>query len=257
VRRGLYAEATVDAGRARFAAVLSALPSTAALSHRSAAALLGLPLLGAPATVVDVTVPGLPSRTRHGVVLHGRQLPAEAVTVTESLRTTEPLRTAVDLARVLPYPAAVCAADAALRRSGARPERLLEMLVGDRSPGSARARRVGAFCDPAAESPGESLSRVAIASHGLPAPQLQAWVGSLDEPVGRVDFLWPEHRTVGEFDGRTKYGDADALWAEKLREDRIRAAGFEVVRWTWRDAVGDFGPVADRLRAAFVRAARR
>ena len=42
----------------------------------------------------------------------------------------------------------------------------------------------------------------------------------------------------------------DAVYAEKLREDAIRAQGFAVVRWTWAD-LADFERVARRLRATF------
>ncbi len=38
--------------------------------------------------------------------------------------------------------------------------------------------------------------------------------------------------------------------AEKVREDRIRDLGLEVVRWTAADIVGDVGAVLDRLAAA-------
>jgi hypothetical protein len=41
-------------------------------------------------------------------------------------------------------------------------------------------------------------------------------------------------------------------WAEKRREDRLRAEGLSVVRWTWAD-LRDFAPVADRLREHGVR----
>ncbi|GAA4698289.1 hypothetical protein GCM10023215_40850 [Pseudonocardia yuanmonensis] len=62
---------------------------------------------------------------------------------------------------------------------------------------------------------------------------------------------------VGEFDGRVKYGrllppgqePGDAVFAEKIREDAIRAAGWTVLRWTWGE-LRDFGPVAARLRRA-------
>jgi hypothetical protein len=40
------------------------------------------------------------------------------------------------------------------------------------------------------------------------------------------------------------------VFAEKLREDAIRDAGFRVVRWIWAD-LDDFGDVVARLRAAF------
>lgn len=55
--------------------------------------------------------------------------------------------------------------------------------------------------------------------------------------VGRVDFLVGE-RVIVEFDGMVKYGGADgrrALQAEKAREDRLRAAGYVVVRLVWSD----------------------
>lgn len=51
---------------------------------------------------------------------------------------------------------------------------------------------------------------------------------------------------MGEFDGRLKYragGVRDArapeerVWAEKRREDRLRALGLRVVRWTWETAL--------------------
>lgn len=45
-------------------------------------------------------------------------------------------------------------------------------------------------------------------------------------------------RIVVEFDGLVKYEAADgraALAPEKRREDRLRAAGYEVVRLTWAD----------------------
>ncbi|GAA2873379.1 hypothetical protein GCM10010472_33320 [Pseudonocardia halophobica] len=58
---------------------------------------------------------------------------------------------------------------------------------------------------------------------------------------GRVDFAWREQRVVGEFDGRVRCGRllapgqeaGAAVFAEKVREDAIRAAGWTVLRWTW------------------------
>ena len=77
----------------------------------------------------------------------------------------------------------------------------------------------------------------------LPLPEPQVDIHDARGFAGRVDFLWREQRTIGEFDGRIKYGrlvpagrsPEDALWNEKLREDRLRDAGWEVARWTWAD----------------------
>jgi hypothetical protein len=51
------------------------------------------------------------------------------------------------------------------------------------------------------------LSRVRLHEDGLPAPELQENV--YDENgrfIARVDFSWMAQRTVGEFDGKIKYG---------------------------------------------------
>jgi very-short-patch-repair endonuclease len=107
---------------------------------------------------------------------------------------------------------------------------------------------------------GESRSRVLLDRARLPAPVLQ-WEVPARRWVGRTDFAWPELRTVGEFDGRVKYGrllrpgqePGDVVFDEKRREDAIRDAGFQVVRWVWAD-LDDFDEVVARLYAAFARA---
>lgn len=76
--------------------------------------------------------------------------------------------------------------------------------------------------------------------------------------VGEVDFGWPELRTVGEFDGRVKYGrdlrpgqdPVEVLYREKLREDELRAEDLGMVRWGWVD-LDRFAPVAQRLRERY------
>ena len=73
-----------------------------------------------------------------------------------------------------------------------------------------------------------------------------------------ADFGWPAQRTLGEFDGKVKYGrllkpgqePGDAVYAEKLREDEFRALDWEVVRWGWSD-LRDFRSTAARIRSRF------
>jgi very-short-patch-repair endonuclease len=79
--------------------------------------------------------------------------------------------------------------------------------------------------------------------------------------VARVDFLWPGQRTVGEFDGKIKYGRLlkpgqsldEVLYDEKLREDALRDLGWQVVRWRWQD-LHRHGVLRDRVLRAFARA---
>ena len=124
-------------------------------------------------------------------------------------------------------------------------------------PGAPVARRVAAFADARSESVGESRSRVAIARAGLPVPALQFPV-RYGGRTARADFAWVAERTVGEFDGKAKYErllrpgrqPGEVVFAEKVREDGIRAQDWEVVRWTWYD-LHDFGPTAARIRERF------
>ena len=104
-------------------------------------------------------------------------------------------------------------------------------------------------------SVGESRSRVAMARLGVAAPVLQwAVIGPGGVVLGRADFGWPEHGVAGEFDGFVKYGrllrpgevPADVVFAEKRREDAMRAVLRGVVRWTW-DELATFLDVARRL----------
>lgn len=82
--------------------------------------------------------------------------------------------------------------------------------------------------------------------------------------VARTDAAWPEHRTVGEFDGRIKFSrellgnrePGNVVFAEKRREDQIRELGWEVVRWVWSD-FADPAALVQRIERAFARAATR
>ena len=110
------------------------------------------------------------------------------------------------------------------------------------------------FSDARSESAFESISRVAFRDGGLPPPELQVWVGGEDGPVGRVDFLWREHRTVAEADGALKYANPDRARRQLRRDADLRAAGFEVVHFSWADLTLAPDQVIQAIRAAFRRA---
>ena len=95
----------------------------------------------------------------------------------------------------------------------------------------------------------------------VPVPQLPVLL-----PNGRTvyaDLGWEELRTLGEFDGRVKYekllrpGEraSDVVIREKRREDLLRTAGWQVVRWRW-EQLWNFEPVQHELLAAFDRGRR-
>jgi hypothetical protein len=106
------------------------------------------------------------------------------------------------------------------------------------------------------------VSRVRLHEEGLPVPELQQDIYGQDGRfVARVDFCWNEQRTIGEFDGKIKYGRLlkpgqsieDVLFEEKRREDALRDLGWQIVRWLWSDLYRP-GVIKDRVVRAFARA---
>jgi hypothetical protein len=238
-------------------AATARLGAGSVVSHTSAAVVHGLPLWSVRLERVHATRSRASGARRNGVLhLHAADLEADEVTVVDGLVVTSVARTLADLARLLPFESALVPADAALFRRSVTPDELAAAV--DRAahrPHNAAARRVVAFADGRAESPGETRSRVAIRRAGLPPPVLQYRVDGM-----RTDFAWEEFRTVGEFDGKVKYGrclqpgqePGDAVFAEKVREDALRDRDLQVARWIWTELEAFDAPAA-RIRRAFAR----
>jgi hypothetical protein len=245
------------------------LSRDAVVSHESAWVLYQLPYVDPPAEPT-LTVPWGGARTSARVL--EAVLPAAHITRYGVLPITSGARTVVDVLRnASDALEAQALADGALR-AGVERGRVDDMLVWCEGwPGVRQARDAWGFGDPRSESPLESRHRVIFRDAGLPEPELQPEVR---DPAGgfgaRVDFLFRAQRTVVESDGKVKYVDDDrdrasrrgkrrdlTLWEEKLREDRLRDLGFEVVRATWADTEDGGADLVRRVLRAFDRAARR
>jgi hypothetical protein len=273
IRRGAYVDRVAFAAMNRdqrhvalIHAVVRSLDRPAVVSHTSAAVIRGLPSWGLDLSLVHVTRGDLHSpRIEAGVHHHAGELRNDDIEQVNGIWVTSPARTAIDTARVTEFEAAVVVTDALLHRGLAKGT-ILDRLESMRDwPGTCNAGRVAEFADGRSESVGESRSRVAFELIGLPRPDLQRLITTSDgRIVGRPDFLFDEFWTIGEFDGRVKYGrllkpgedPGDVVWREKQREDRMRDLGYEVGRLIWPD-LSDRPAIAERFRAAFARARRR
>jgi very-short-patch-repair endonuclease len=174
------------------------------------------------------------------------------------VRCTTVARTVIDLSRTESFDAGVVVADGARHHNKVTRAELDAVLTDCAGwPGIAAARRAVEFSDGRSESVLESIARVAMHENGLEPPELQVWVGGDGSRIGRVDFLWREHRTVAEADGKMKYDNnrRQATW-QLERDARLREAGFEVVHFTWAEIVYAPEQVIARIRAAFRRAER-
>jgi hypothetical protein len=240
----------------RLASVLAVAGPGAVGSYHSAAAIHGLDQLGrqSPEVVAVTHAPGGNRTGRPGVRLHVAALPSGHVTVRSGVRVTSVARTVVDLARTSSFRAGVVAADSALRGKQVSKDEL-RAVVADcaRWPGIRQASLVVEFSDGRSESALESISRVAFRDCGLPVPEIQVQVGGDNGVVGRADFLWRRYRTIGEADGAIKYANTDRAISQLRRDAALRAAGFEVVHFTWPEIMKTPGQVAASIREAFRR----
>ncbi len=247
--RGAYAE--TDAGvlamppwereawvHARVAkAYFRRLGGRAVVSHQSALVLHGLEISDLDLRRVHLTNLSGPGRSGRRVCQHAGVPPISSVTTIGEVQVTPGPRAVVETILSTSYPVAVSVVDAALREHLATADELLELVrLFGRQRGVRAAARAVAFADALSESVGESRMRVLIADLGLPEPTLQAVITDRSGAfVARVDFLLAAYGVVVEFDGTGKYAGRDALVAEKVREDRIRDLGYQVVRATWSD----------------------
>ena len=73
----------------------------------------------------------------------------------------------------------------------------------------------------------------------------------------RPDFLWREHRVIVETDGFKAHGHRLAFENDRARDATLQAAGYAVLRFTWRQVKDDPHTVAGRIAATLTRRAPR
>ncbi|WP_295779778.1 hypothetical protein, partial [uncultured Microbacterium sp.] len=177
------------------------------LCLESAAALHGLPVLGAPHDIHVLGSASATARSAGGVRVHTSAHPDRVIEEVDGIRLTSLADTCIDVARTRHPGFALAVADAAARVDERCTALTLVTLNEERA--SARGRRRARWAlhraDPAAESPLESLSRAVTEWAGLPEPELQIWFGSPAGGGDRVDVWWPQLRIAGEADGLLKY----------------------------------------------------
>jgi hypothetical protein len=247
-------------------AVARKLGPAVALSHVSAALDHGLTVWGADLSLVHVTrLDGGAGRIESGVQHHEGFCATSEVSEKDGYLIVQPVRAALEAAALMSAEAAVAALDSGLHLKQFGTEELdgaFELM--QHWPDTLHLQFAVRFADGRSESVGESRARYLCYTHGLPAPALQFRVyderGAL---AGITDMAWEEHRLLGEFDGKVKYGrllrpgeePGDAVFREKRREDELRRlTDFSMVRLTWADLYR--GPeTAARIRALMRRAA--
>ncbi|HXH33462.1 MAG TPA: type IV toxin-antitoxin system AbiEi family antitoxin domain-containing protein [Plantibacter sp.] len=252
--------------RARIEAAGIALRKEAVFSHYSAALLWGMHIAGSwPPEVHTLTVGDRGGRSAPGIIRHTTERPV-GTRLCHGFRVTDPARTVIDIASVARLDDAVAVADAALRLRLADPAAMQAISQGaSRRRGAAQVRFTANLATPLAANGGESKMRVTLIQLGFPPPILQHAFFDADGLIGNADAAWLDERIILEFDGLQKYvreeftggrAVADIVIAEKVREDRLRALGYTVVRATWDDLLHPARLAAKLERAGLRRAVR-
>jgi hypothetical protein len=192
------------------------------------------------------------------VTVHRHHLRPEDVTLVGDVPTVSRDLAAITTAARQDPDWAVATLDSAVWRDAEALKRITATTArwsGLRGIGTVRAAlplvRIGA------QTPLETLSRLRLVARGLPEPELQVPIYDVAGLVGYADMCWSDWRVLGEADGALKYHDRSDLLAEKAREDRLRDAGWMVVRWTWAEIMSDPRMVAARILRARSRGERR
>ena len=239
--------------QAVMALTLAAGPDAAA-SHRSAAALLGIPGFrrrGAP----EATTPRPRRHRRTDALVHrSRVLPAEHLTEIDGIPTTRVARTLIDLAGVL-HPARVeRAVDSCLARGAVT----LDALAANTAQLATRGRtgitlmralleaRGAGYVAPESELEARFLDLVRAAA--LPEPRRQVATGDEQGVIGRVDFAYPGARLFVELDGRRHHSALLDREADRTRDNRLVVGGWRVMRLNWDDVTRRADRVASALR---------
>lgn len=225
-REGLY-----------MAAVLACGPG-AALSHRSAARLHGIRDYGY--TRIEVTVPSRSTRQHSGLAVHRSTTLTEAdVTVVNGIPVTTIARTLLDLGDVLAQRQLERAFDQAEIVEGLDLHAINDQLA--RNPTRRGAKKVRHLLathyigSTPTENDFEEALLALTRSLGLPDPRVQFYIDPGDGgPAIRADFAWPDLRIVIETDGRKTHGTRQAFETDRRRDQRLIAAGWTVIRTTWR-----------------------
>ncbi len=233
VARGVYllAGTTPDWKQETLGACLAA-DAGAVASHRTAAALWGLPVKTPPP--IEITLPHGDRFRRRGVIGHQtRSLHTDECQVIDEIPCTGPARTVIDLAAVVdPAQLAICL-DEALRRGLTHPHQIngrLETLAARRRKGaSTLARLVESRLTVVPESVLETTFLNLVERATLPRPDSQYTINDRLGFVARVDFAFPDSHLAIEVDGFQFHGGRSAFEQDASKRNRLAALGWRVL----------------------------
>lgn len=210
------------------AAVLACGPG-AALSHRAAAAHLGL----RATSLVELTVP-VWRRPRPGIRLHTSALAPDEVEGRDGIPTTTVARTIFDLAGVLrPHEVRALLEEAEYRQLSSPVGLPVLLDRHPRRPGAAVLRRLVDVQRARTRTVGEAEFLDFLEAHGLPRPLANVSRSLRGEQI-EADVVFPGARLIVEIDGGS-HRTARRFHGDRLRDRAHLVEGWRTVRVTQLD----------------------
>lgn len=267
LRTGLLARTGWGLTERDIAAAICRNDAGAVVIGLSAARMQGIPLpedkdSWSPEVPVQIAIPGGRRGSDDVVRWHGSVLsagevrsamyslpdtPADSALPLAPVRLSTRARTWRDLAAELPHLWLVTVGDHLVRRPRPKLERgrdtpwcTLEDLARACTGRHAGAlRRALDLVRIGADSPRETLLRLAFARAGLPEPALNVpLIGEDGAPRHEPDFLWPRYRVCAEYEGK-HHNDTAQIERDIERARRVTSAGWVEVRLSARDVHRD------------------
>lgn len=263
LRRGLYTRPGMTIGETDIAAAMCRADRDAVVVGPSAARILGLPLPRSMETwsrgrPVHVSVPG--GRRGSDDIVRWRELrlrPDEVLKLgfrrgraevpiherpVSPLRLTTRTRTWRDLGLLLPHWRLVAIGDHLVRRPRAHYEgdrqqpwcTIEDLRRACTGPNARLLRRALEDVQVGADSPMETLLRLAFRDAGLPRPLINRPLVGPDGTHHEPDFQWPEFQVCAEYDG-SSHADSEQVERDIRRSRRVRYAGWSEVRLYRKD----------------------
>lgn len=228
---------------------------TAAVSHRSAAALWGLE--GFPEGITEITALRSSSYQPPGFLLHrSSSLSSKETVVRQSIHVSRVERTLLDLCAVASREQVEAAMENALfRKLVTIPslERCLSLRDRSGKRGAAVLRALLELRQQGA-APTESMLELRLLAllrkAGLPEPVRQFGVRSQGGFVARIDFAYPYRRLAIETDGAEYHLRRERWECDHHRRTALAALGWRCLVFTWSQLRDHPDRVVEQLRAA-------
>ncbi|MEX1037492.1 MAG: type IV toxin-antitoxin system AbiEi family antitoxin domain-containing protein [Acidimicrobiia bacterium] len=205
------------------------------VSHRTALKLWNLD--GVSKVPIELTVPFGHLPVPDGVIVH-RTRRVQDTDEVDGIPITNPARTLLDCAAVLPTPVLVKALDSAVRRNLTNLDDVAGFVSERGGRGVTGTRKLRGVIDDYASdtstgSPAESLALFYLRRGLIPEPVLQHEFITRNGPR-RPDFYWPQAKKAVEVDGLDTHSSAAALDDDLERQNDLLDLGIELRRFSAR-----------------------